>query len=149
MSAVKSQQFRWNKGGAETARKLLGTVLRSDLPPRIKFHAASHLLNTSNYLWVFLTAVLSIPLLWVKHEVVVIDYFKYASVFLLGSLSIAYAYYVSTVFGATDRKSALREYAIRLPIFLAVTMGLSLHNALAVFRGWIGQQSAFVLMLTA
>ena len=23
-------------------------------------------------------------------------------------------------------------------------MGLSLHNALAVFRGWIGQQSAFV-----
>ncbi len=144
MSAVKSQQFRWNKGGAETARKLMGTVWRSDLPFRVKFHAASHLLNTSNYLWVFLTAVLSIPLLWVKHEVVVIDYFKYASVFLLGSLSIAYAYYVSTVYRASNRRLALREYAFRLPVFLAVTMGLSLHNALAVFRGWIGQQSAFV-----
>jgi cellulose synthase/poly-beta-1,6-N-acetylglucosamine synthase-like glycosyltransferase len=144
MSAVKSQQFRWNKGGAETARKLLPTVWRAELPLRVKFHALSHLLNTSNYLWIFLTALLSIPLLWVKHEVIVVDYFKYASVFLIGSVSIAYAYYVSTVWRAVDRRAAWREYALRLPVFLAVTMGLSLHNALAVFRGWLGQRSDFI-----
>jgi cellulose synthase/poly-beta-1,6-N-acetylglucosamine synthase-like glycosyltransferase len=144
MSAMKSQQFRWNKGGAETARKLVLTVLKTKLPLRVKFHAVAHLFNTSNYIWIFLTAMLSIPLLFVKHEVVVIDYFKYASVFLFGSISIAYAYYVSTVFRQEDRGSAWKTYFARLPVFLAVTMGLSLHNALAVFRGWLGQESAFI-----
>jgi cellulose synthase/poly-beta-1,6-N-acetylglucosamine synthase-like glycosyltransferase len=144
MSAVKSQQYRWNKGGAETARKLLGRVLRADLPWSIKFHAVAHLFNNTNYLWVFLTAVLSIPLLWVKHEVVVFDYFKYASIFLFGSLAIAYAYYVSAVYRHEDQPKAWRSYLTRLPLFLAVAMGLSLHNSLAVFRGWIGQRSAFI-----
>ena len=32
MPAIKSQQYRWNKGGAETARKIFGAVLRSDFP---------------------------------------------------------------------------------------------------------------------
>jgi cellulose synthase/poly-beta-1,6-N-acetylglucosamine synthase-like glycosyltransferase len=144
MSAVKSQQYRWNKGGAETARKLLGRVLKADLPWSIKFHAVSHLFNNTNYLWVFLTAVLSIPLLWVKHEVVIFDYFKYASIFLFGSLAIAYAYYVSAVYRHEDQPKAWRSYLTRLPLFLAVAMGLSLHNSLAVFRGWIGQRSAFI-----
>ncbi|MBI1192507.1 MAG: glycosyltransferase [Bacteroidetes bacterium] len=144
MSAVKSQQYRWNKGGAETARKLLGRVLKADLPWSIKFHAASHLFNNTNYLWVFLTAVLSIPLLYVKHEVVIFDYFKYASFFLFGSLAIAYAYYVSAVYRHEDQPKAWRSYLTRLPLFLAVAMGLSLHNSLAVFRGWIGQRSAFI-----
>ena len=151
MSAIKSQQFRWNKGGAETARKLAGRVLRAKLPLRIKFHAVSHLLNTSNYIWIFLTAMLSIPLLWVKHESGMLeaypwvkDFFLYASVFLIGSVAIAYAYYVSTVYRKSDRKGAWKVYLTRLPIFLAATMGLSLHNAMAVLRGWAGQQSAFI-----
>ncbi|MFT7588497.1 MAG: cellulose synthase/poly-beta-1,6-N-acetylglucosamine synthase-like glycosyltransferase [Limisphaerales bacterium] len=144
MSAIKSQQFRWNKGGAETARKLAGQVLKADLPFKVKFHALSHLLNTSNYIWIFLTAVLSIPLLYVKHEIVLIDYFKYASVFLFGSIAIAYAYYVSTVYKSEDRKGAWKTYATKLPIFMAITMGLSLHNAMAVMRGWLGQESAFI-----
>ncbi len=144
MSALKSQHYRWNKGGAETARKLIGSVLNTKLPLRVKFHAVSHLFNTSNYIWVFLTAVLSIPLLWVKHEVILIDYFKYASFFLLASLAIAYAYYVSAVFGQKDRSAAWRSYVLRLPLFFAVTMGLSLHNSLAVFGGWLGRKSAFI-----
>lgn len=41
-------------------------------------------------------------------------------------------------------KKTLQVYIIRFPIFLAITMGLSLHNAWAVFRGWIGQKTAFV-----
>jgi cellulose synthase/poly-beta-1,6-N-acetylglucosamine synthase-like glycosyltransferase len=32
MSAFRAQQFRWAKGTVQTARKLLGTVLRSELP---------------------------------------------------------------------------------------------------------------------
>src|SRR5690606_3539750 len=45
MQAVKSQQYRWNKGGAETARKLFLSVLRSGASVMNKVHAFFHLFN--------------------------------------------------------------------------------------------------------
>ena len=48
MNAVKSQQFRWNKGGAETAKKIGRKVMRAEIPLRIKLHAIAHLCNTTN-----------------------------------------------------------------------------------------------------
>lgn len=44
LTAFKSQQRRWTKGGMQVMRKQLGTILRSDVPARIKREAASHLL---------------------------------------------------------------------------------------------------------
>lgn len=41
-------------------------------------------------------------------------------------------------------RKTLSVYITRFPVFLAITMGMSLHNAWAVFRGWLGQQTAFV-----
>ncbi len=144
MNAVKSQQFRWNKGGAETAKKIGRKVMRAEIPLRIKLHAIAHLFNTTNYIFIFITALLSVPLLFIKNNLFEFDYFKYASIFLIGSISIAYAYYISTMQQERTMKKTLQVYIIRFPIFLAITMGLSLHNAWAVFRGWIGQQTAFV-----
>ena len=43
MNAVKSQQYRWNKGGAETARKIGYRVLVAQLPLKVKLHAIAHL----------------------------------------------------------------------------------------------------------
>jgi len=144
MNALKSQQFRWNKGGAETAKKIGRRVIRAEIPLRIKLHAIAHLFNTTNYIFIFITALLSVPLLFIKNNLFEFDYFKYASIFLIGSLSIAYAYYISTLEIEKSFKKTLKVYIVRFPIFLAITMGLSLHNAWAVFRGWIGQQTAFV-----
>jgi len=50
MNALKSQQFRWNKGGAETAKKMMGQVLKSSIPLKTKFFAVSHLLNSTIYI---------------------------------------------------------------------------------------------------
>src|SRR5690606_29747429 len=47
MTVIKQQQYRWNKGGAETARKLARRILRSDLPRMQKAHALLHLFNSS------------------------------------------------------------------------------------------------------
>lgn len=44
LTAFKSQQRRWTKGGMQVMRKQLGTILRSNVPARIKREAASHLL---------------------------------------------------------------------------------------------------------
>src|SRR5690606_37220401 len=38
MPAVKLQQYRWNKGGAETARKIAPKILQSQLSPQQKMH---------------------------------------------------------------------------------------------------------------
>ena len=43
LTAFKSQQRRWTKGGIQVARKLLRRVLVSRLPARVKREAVSHL----------------------------------------------------------------------------------------------------------
>ncbi len=144
MNALKSQQFRWNKGGAETARKIGRKVMRAEIPMRIKLHAIVHLFNTTNYIFILITAILSVPLLFIKNHYIDFNYFKYASIFLIGSIAIAYAYYISTMQREKTMKKTMQVYIVRFPVFLAITMGMSLHNAWAVFRGWLGQRTAFV-----
>ncbi|HMU68816.1 MAG TPA: glycosyltransferase [Chitinophagales bacterium] len=144
MNALKSQQFRWNKGGAETARKIGRRVMGAELPIRIKLHAIAHLFNTTNYIFILITAILSVPLLFIKNHYIDFNYFKYASIFLMGSIAIAYAYYISTLQREKTVGQTVKVYISRFPVFLAITMGMSLHNAWAVFRGWLGQQTAFV-----
>ena len=62
----------------------------------------------------------------------------------MGSIAIAYAYYISTLQREKSVGQTMKVYISRFPVFLAITMGMSLHNAWAVFRGWLGQQTAFV-----
>lgn len=144
MNALKSQQFRWNKGGAETAKKIGRSVMRAEIPLRIKLHAIAHLFNTTNYIFILTTAILSVPLLFIKNHYIDFNYFKYASLFLMGTIAIAYAYYISTLQREKTTRKTLRVYILRFPVFLAINMGMSLHNAWAVVRGWVGQKTAFV-----
>jgi cellulose synthase/poly-beta-1,6-N-acetylglucosamine synthase-like glycosyltransferase len=51
INALKNQQYRWNKGAAECARKHLGNVLgASHIPLKTKVHAFFHLLNSSIFI---------------------------------------------------------------------------------------------------
>ena len=54
MIGLKSQQYRWMKGGAETAKKLIPTIWKSTLSPIKKLHASIHLLGSTVFLFVFL-----------------------------------------------------------------------------------------------
>ncbi len=68
ISAARSQQFRWNKGGAENFRKMNWRVITSStMPLKTKFHAILHLLNSSMFLAIFTMSVLSIPILYIKN----------------------------------------------------------------------------------
>ena len=69
MNALKSQQFRWMKGGAETARKMLPTLWKSkSLTSRQKIHATQHLFASSVFLFVFVTGLSSVPLLYYMEQ---------------------------------------------------------------------------------
>ncbi len=149
MNAFKSQQFRWMKGGAETARKMLPVVWRSpNLSLRQKLHATSHLLASTVFVFVFITGLFSVPLLFALSELIGLGFSKnFFAYFLVGLLSIIAVYYAANVQAPARQepfgKAVLRFIAL-FPLFLALSMGLSLHNTVAVIQGYMGKKSPFV-----
>lgn len=145
MNGLKSQQYRWMKGGAETAKKIIPTVWQSDLKLNQKFHATLHLLSSAIFVFVFTLGIMSVPLIYfVTHMDLNIDIF---AIFLVGMLSIVAVYYVANVQSSWTEMKPLRKifkFIVLFPMFLALSMGLSLHNSIAVLQGYFGKQSAFV-----
>ncbi|WP_317047232.1 cellulose synthase family protein [Sediminitomix flava] len=143
MPSVKSQQFRWNKGGAECARKHLSSLWKQSLPFQTKFHATFHLLNSSIFISLLVAALVSVPLLILKTENEILKaLFHISSVFFIGFMSVGYFYYLSAK--RLKGKGAKKYFFKRFPVFLIVVMGLSLHNALAVLEGLLGFKSPFI-----
>ncbi len=144
IAAFKSQQFRWIKGGAETARKILPKIVQTDLPFSIKLNAFSHLLSSSLYIIILLMVFLSVPLLLLKNTYIEQEYVHYGSLFLLSNVAVAFMYYVTTVFREDTTWKGILKCTIMLPLFLIMTMGLSLHNGLAAIRGLLGEKTPFI-----
>lgn len=143
MPAIKSQQYRWNKGAAETARKNLGKVLKSNIQLSSKIHALFHLFNSSVFVSLLIASLLSIPMLYIKDANPKLSFlFDLGSIFLIGFFSIAFFYWVATKNTVKERKG--RYYFSTFPAFLTVSMGLSLHNAFAVIEGILGFKSDFI-----
>jgi len=145
ISALKTQQYRWTKGAAETARKNLIKVLKSDLPLRMKLHACSHLLNSSVFVLILLISLLSVPLLWVKDASTELTFvFKLTSFFILGLLMWV-GFYASSLAkddGTTWQKA--KRITWMFPTFLTISMGFSYHNTIAVLKGFAGKISPFI-----
>ena len=143
MTAIKSQQYRWNKGAAETAKKNLWKVLRSPIKWTSKLHAVLHLFNSSVFVCLLLASILSIPMLFIKDAHPGLDViFNFGSIFLIGFFSIGFFYWIATK--QTNPKGTGRYYINTFPIFLIVSMGLSLHNGIAVLEGLLGIKSPFI-----
>ncbi|HWZ94032.1 MAG TPA: glycosyltransferase family 2 protein [Opitutaceae bacterium] len=64
LTAFKSQQRRWTKGGMQVARKLLRTVLASDHPARVKREAFNHLLTGLVHPLLVMFSILFVPCLY-------------------------------------------------------------------------------------
>lgn len=141
--AVKSQQYRWNKGAAETARKTLGKVLTSDISIGHKIRAMFHLLNSSVFLLLLIAAVLSIPMLYIKEDNPKFGLiFDFGSIFLIGFLAMGFFYWVAAK--ATHPEYAFKYFILNFPVFLAFSMGMALHNSIAVVEGYLGIKTPFV-----
>ena len=140
MSAVKTQQFRWTKGGAETAKKNLGKVLRADLKMKNKIHAFFHLTNSANFLLFLIASVLSIPLLLIKNQnPELTSAFNFGGIFLVGFAAISWFYWVANKY---DNRSM--PYFKYFPLFMIFSMGFTLNNSLAVIEGLLGIRTPFV-----
>ncbi|MDP4586770.1 MAG: glycosyltransferase family 2 protein, partial [Flavobacteriales bacterium] len=142
MNALKSQQFRWTTGAAECAVKNLPKVLKKrGLGLGTKVHAVFHLLNSFIFICVLSTALLSLPMLVIKANSDRFDMlFNIASIFLLSFLILGYFYWSAQ----SNRKGKLKYFLRDFPMFLSVSMGLSLHNSIAVLEGYMGKKTPFV-----
>jgi cellulose synthase/poly-beta-1,6-N-acetylglucosamine synthase-like glycosyltransferase len=146
MNALKSQQFRWTKGAAENAIKNLRRVLRKKLPASTKVHSVFHLMNSAIFLCVFFCGILSVPMLWVKSYMM--DQLKFvfevSSLFLLSFLTLGFFYFTSYFSTRKTSTKSVFQFIGTFPLFLSFSMGLSLHNAIAVIEGYIGKKSPFI-----
>lgn len=145
MSAIKSQQFRWTKGGAECAKKHLISVLGQGFGWRTKLHATAHLLNAVIFIAVFLVSLSSIPVWYAFYKGMIPDnLFQAAAIFLVGFVIIALVYFFANLSLVGYTWKGILRFLWELPLFLAVSMGLALHNAQAVWEGFSGKKSPFI-----
>ncbi len=147
MNAIKSQQYRWMKGGAEVARKMLRTLWRSDTGLLRKIHGTLHLLSSSVFLLVLVLGATSVPLLYLKHEVFhgKVGFLLIPVTALLCSFVILGLLYLVT-FSRREASpgAAIKRFVIHYIPFLSLSMGLSLHNSIAVLQGYWGKKTPFV-----
>ncbi|WBX76895.1 glycosyltransferase family 2 protein [Tenacibaculum ovolyticum] len=146
ISAARSQQFRWNKGGAENFQKMAKRVVSSkNLSFKSKIHGLLHLLNSSMFLNVFLVGILSIPMLYIKNEYAHLKpYFYMMSFFVISSLIffICYWHMYKRTYGGGVKN--FFSYIGVFFTFFSIAMGFSLHNSIAVLEGHFGKKSEFV-----
>ena len=144
MMAFKAQQFRWTKGGAQTALKLLPKILLSKAPWKVKIEAFFHLTCFTMHLYVLLLVVLMYPAMHLK--TVPLEYGTIwrgafdLGVFTLATLSASVFYIASQVELLRDWRTVVKY----MPVLMAVGVGLSVSNAKAVLEALFGKHSEFV-----
>ena len=139
MNAFKSQQRRWAKGSIQTCLKVLPAILRSDLPLRVKAEAFFHLTANFNYLLILALAVLMVPSVFIRGAFdsrwVLVD----VPLFCAATLSVVNFYALSQHALGGDWLTRLRD----IPALIAMSLGLSVNNAMAVLEALASRSSEF------
>ena len=140
MNAFKSQQHRWAKGSIQTAKKLLPTILKSDLPYEVKREAFLHLSNNVAYLLMVVMSLM-MPLSMVlryKHGL-------YATLWLDLPIFLASTASVGFFYVATARELGFNWWnRIKfLPFVMSLGIGMAINQAKAVVEALMDKQSEF------
>jgi len=116
-----------------------------NISPKTKFHGILHLLNSTMFLNVFIVAILSIPMLYIKNEYAHLRYYFYFMSFFVMSTMIFFVCYwmmYKSIYGSGFKN--FFSYVKTFFTFFSIAMGFSLHNSIAVLEGHIGKRSEFV-----
>lgn len=140
INALKSQQFRWTKGAIETARKLLPTVWKANIPFRIKFHSTFHLTSNIVFPFIVIASILNVPLTYIKHAGMHDVYFDFMSIFVFAFVGSFLFYF----YAQKDVYADWRRRIFLFPLFMAGSMGLAVNNSKAVIEGLFKRKSEFV-----
>jgi cellulose synthase/poly-beta-1,6-N-acetylglucosamine synthase-like glycosyltransferase len=134
ISAFKRQQARWAQGSIETAKKLLGPLLRSSQPWQVKLEGILHLTGYLVHPLMLSIILLTFPMSF-SHSWVVVG-IPWIMVTAMGPPLL---YIVAQTAGGHAWGRRLRF----LPLLVMLGMGLSLSNTGAVLRGLLGVSRTF------
>lgn len=140
ISGFKSQQHRWAKGSIQTARKLLPSILKSNLPFKIKAEAFFHLTNNVAYLLMLLLSILIYPSMIARinigwFQMLVTD----VPFLLVATVGISFFYTCSQKESDRNWKSRL----LYLPMLMSLGIGLSVNNSKAVLEAIFNKKTEF------
>ena len=140
INAFKGQQFRWAKGSAQTAKKLLWTILRSPIPVGVKLEAFIHLTNNMAYLLMLVLSVVVFPAMYLRRgtDPRILLYLD-LPLFLGATGSVILFYILSQ---RAVNPNWWREIRF-IPALMGLGIGLSVNNARAVVSGLIHRGGVF------
>lgn len=146
MSALKSQQHRWMKGGAECFRKMAWRILTA---PGVRFtdrmHGISHLFNSTVFVNILFMSLLSLPVLHVKDSFSDLNgIIQWLGIFLVSTVFLMYYYWLGYRSKTDNKFKSFVKYIWTFFQYLTVALGLSLSNTVAVIEGYLGIKSSFV-----
>jgi cellulose synthase/poly-beta-1,6-N-acetylglucosamine synthase-like glycosyltransferase len=146
MSALKSQQHRWMKGGAEVFVKMWKSLVKY---PGLKFsdrlHGLAHLFNSSVFVFILILSLLSLCVLHIKDSFSDLNFLiQFGSFFISSTIFLAFYYWNAYRDKKGNFFGDLFRFIGRFVQFLTVSMALSLSNAVAVIEGYLGIKSSFV-----
>ena len=141
MRSLKSQQFRWMKGGAENAIKHFKNVTQSDLTFKQKYFALHHLLASYVFLAILTAAVCSLPFSIYYNDIMIPAVIKdtFLMIFLIPIFVTIAIYFI-----AHHKQVKFHSFVIRFIQFLSLSMGMSLHNSKGVWEAIIRKRTEFV-----
>src|ERR1700692_2837068 len=135
------QQSRWAKGLTQVAMKLLPSILRSDVPLRVKVEAFFHLTPNISYPLMLIVSALMLPVMIVRFYM---GWFQMLTIDL--PLIIASFWSISAFYVVAHREifpKTWKRAFLFLPALMAAGVALPIINSRSVLEALIGYQTSF------
>ena len=135
------QQSRWAKGLTQVAMKLLPSILRSDVPLRVKVEAFFHLTPNISYPLMLIVSALMLPVMIVRFYMGWFQMLTIDQPLIIASFWSISAFYMAAQH-ELHPKNWKRALAL-LPALMAAGVALTVINTKAVLEALFGIKSAF------
>jgi len=141
MHGFQVQQARWAKGLTQVAKKLLPSLLKADIPKRVKAEAFMHLTPNISYPLMIVISALMLPVMIVRF------YMGVWHMLLIDVPLIAASFWSISAFYVVAQRELhpnnWKRSILMLPMLMATGVALTIVNTRAVLEALFGVQTAF------
>jgi cellulose synthase/poly-beta-1,6-N-acetylglucosamine synthase-like glycosyltransferase len=139
--AFKAQQHRWAKGSIQTARKLLGRILRARIPLFVKLEAVLHLTHYLVHPMMLIVVLASLPMLFTQWFYASLSYpIMFFSLITLATCGPSSLYFYSQRLLYRDWLKNIKY----LPLLVCLGTGIAVSNTKAILEAFGKRTGAFI-----
>jgi cellulose synthase/poly-beta-1,6-N-acetylglucosamine synthase-like glycosyltransferase len=141
MNGFQVQQSRWSKGLTQVAIKLLPSILKADLPRRVKMEAFFHLTPNISYPMMIVVSALMLPVMIIRF------YMGWMQMLFIDMPLIIASFWSITAFYMLAHRElyphSWKRGIFFVPVLMAAGVALTISNTRAVLEALFGVQTAF------